>query len=353
MREKMFRGAIIGFGRMGVTHYSILNRNPYVQFVGVCDQSDFILKTAKRFIHIDTFKDYQTLIDAKTPDFIVVATPTGYHVETAAYAIEKGIHVFVEKPFALNTKQGQQLLTLINGKNIINQVGYVIRFNDVFLKVRELLQDNALGDLLLFKMEMNGPTLLNNAQSSWRSKKHKGGGCLYDFASHSVDLINYLIGPPDEIVGTVFQSIHSVGVEDALSSTFLYKNGVRGNLLVNWSDPTYRKPAYHFEVLGRKGKIIADLHAYKVFFQENPEKEGFTQGWNQKYITDFAEPVDYYLRGYEFTRQLEHFVNCILEKTVSDVCSFKDGYITDSIIERIRQDAERSRGEDGQNHLWR
>ena len=215
----------------------------------------------------------------------------------------------------------------------------MVRFNDVFIEVKKLLANGVIGDLLIFKMEMNGPTVLHNVNYGWRSKKMEGGGCLYDFASHSIDLINYLIGPPDEIIGTVLQSIHSSGVEDAISSTFVYKNGLRGNLLVNWSDPSCRKPTYRFEVQGKKGKIIADQHAVKVFFRDPPLFDGFTQGWNQRYITDFVKPVRFYVRGFEFTRQLDYFIECILHGQLNHICSFEDGLATDEVISRIQMNA--------------
>ena len=339
----MLRGGVIGFGRMGLTHFSILNSHPEVQFVAVCDSSSFMLKNIDKYIGIETFKDYRKMIDRSGLDFVIVATPTGTHAEIVKYAIQNNLHIFVEKPFALNVRQGEELVGILKGKKIVNQIGYVIRFNDVFIQIKKLLGSGAIGDLLTFKMEMYGPTLLKDAKSGWRSKKKEGGGCLYDFASHSIDLINYLIGVPDEITGSVLQSIHSVNMEDFVSSTFLYKNGVRGNLLVNWSDPSYRKPAYRFEAFGRSGKIIADLHAYKVFFRAKPELDGFTQGWNQRYITDFVEPVRFYVRGFEFTRQLDHFIDRIVNETPCEVCSFKDGLKTDMVIERIVEDAAKRR----------
>lgn len=336
----MLRGVVVGFGRMGLTHFSILNNHPEVQFVAVCDSSSFMLKNIGKYTAVETFKDYRKMIDRSGLDFVIIATPTGMHAEIVKYAIQSNLHIFVEKPFALNVRQGEELVGMLNGKKLVNQIGYVIRFNDVFIQVKKLLDAGVLGDLLTFKMEMYGPTLLKDAKSGWRSKRKHGGGCLYDFASHSIDLINYLIGVPDEITGSVLQSIHSVNVEDALCSTFVYQNNLRGNLLVNWSDPSYRKPAYRFEALGRSGKIIADLHAYKVFFRAKPELDGFTQGWNQRYVTDFVEPVRFYVRGFEYTRQLDYFIDCILENRPSDVCSFEHGLETDTVIERIRKDGE-------------
>ncbi len=335
----MLKGAVIGVGRMGLTHLSILNNHPDVNFVAVCESSSFVRRNISKYMKIRTFKDYRKMLDNMRLDFVIIATPTGMHAEIAKYAVRNNLHVFVEKPFTLSAKQGCEVVNMLQGRNLVNQVGYVIRFNDVFMRIKKLLDCGAIGRLLTLKMEMNGRTILKDAKNSWRSEKTEGGGCLYDFASHGIDLVNYLIGLPDEINGSVMQSIHSVGVEDAVCSTFLYKSKLRGNLLVNWSDPSYRKPAYRMEILGKKGKIIGDLHSYKVFFWNKPEIEGFTQGWNRRYITDFAEPVRFYVRGCEFTRQLDYFIACILNNIPCQICSFEDGLKTDIIIERIAKDA--------------
>lgn len=337
----MLKGGIIGFGRMGLTHFSILNSHPAVQFVAVCDSSPFMLKNITKYMGLQTFKDYRKMIDKTELDFVIVATPTAAHAAPVKDAIQRGLHVFVEKPLSLRSHQGLEIVKMLQGKNLVNQVGYVERFNDVFVQVKKLLESQAIGELLTFKVEMNGPTILKNAKSSWRSKRTKGGGCLYDFASHGIDLVNYLIGVPDEITGSVMRSIYSVNVDDTICSTFLYRSNLHGNLLVNWSDPSYRKPAYRLEILGRKGKIIADQHAYKVFFHHDPDVEGFNKGWNQRYITDFVEPIRFYVRGFEFTRQLDYFINCIVNNVPCQVCSFEDGLKTDIVIERIAKDAGR------------
>lgn len=343
----MLRGAIVGFGRMGLTHYSILNTHPEVKFVAVCDSSAFLLKNVSKHLAVATYKDSGKMLAETKPDFVIVSTPTALHAEVAECAIAHNVHVFVEKPLALDPEQGQGLLHLLKGSALVHQVGYVNRFGDVFSRVKQLLDSAAIGQVLTFKMEMNGPTVLHQTNGSWRAKKNQGGGCLCDFASHSVDLINYFFGPPDNVVGTVFGNIYSETVEDTLCTTFLYRNGMRGNLLANWSDPAYRKPSCRIEVLGRAGKIIADLRSYRVFFTEDPGIDGFTQGWNQRFFTEFAEPVRFFVRGFEFTRQLDHFIQCILEGRPCGVCSFEDGFQTDTIIERIRRDAESRRVNNG------
>lgn len=331
----MVKGAVVGFGRMGLTHFSILNNHPEVRFVAVCDSSAFILKNISRYIKLETFSDYKRMFDNLDLDFVIIATPPAAHAETIKDAIEHDLNVFVEKPFVLSSQQGQQIVNMLNGRKIVNQVGYVIRFNDVFMQVKRLLETNTIGELLSFKVEMYGPTVLKETKNGWRSKKSQGGGCLYDFSPHSIDLINYLFGLPEQIVGTILKNIYSRDVEDAVYSTLLYKENLSGHLLVNWSDPSYRKPGYRLEVLGRQGKLIADLHAYKLFLKSDPADGKFTRGWNIRYVTDFAEPVRFYVRGNEFTRQLDYFIDCIVKRTPGNMSSFADALVTDLIIERL------------------
>ncbi len=341
MDSRIRRGAVVGFGRMGLTHFSILNAHPRVNLVAVCDSSRFVLQNVARYLGVQTYGDVDRMLTAAELDFLVVATPTCDHTPILRQAITRGLHVFVEKPFALSAQQGQEILGLLQGRSVVNQVGYVLRFSEVFMQVRELLHSQVIGDLRNFKMEMHGPTVLHGARHSWRSRKSAGGGCLYDFASHAVDLVNYLVGVPDEIAGTVFQSIYSRGVEDAVGSTFLYRSGVRGTLLVNWSDPSYRKPTYHFEAFGTQGTIRANLHEYRLFLAPRAAGNGFAAGWNHRYLTDLFQPVSFYLRGYEFTRQLDHFIDCMARGRASDVCSFAQAQQTDVVIERLRRDAQR------------
>lgn len=342
----MLRGGVIGFGRMGITHFSILNSHPDVRMAAICDTHALVRKSAQKYLGVEAYENYEKMFDAMDLQFVVVATPTASHKETVKSALAHKAHVFVEKPFTLNPTQGRELVLLAQEAHVVNQVGYVVRFNDVFMQVKKLLGSKVLGELLSFKMEMCGSTVLHDAKGSWRSKGDTGGGCLYDFASHGVDLINYLIGAPDKVSGTVLQPIHSAHVEDAMCTTYFYRSGLWGSLMVNWSDASYRKPAYRLELLGKNGKIIADMHSYKIFFRHQPTMDGFTEGWNQRYVTDFVEPVRFYLRGFEFTRQLDYFVDRIKGNRQGGICSFANGLETDEVIARIRENAqEEKRGE--------
>lgn len=338
----MIKGGFIGFGRMGITHFSILNSHPLVKVVAVCDQSGSMMSILKKYVNLLTFSDFKAMINDTKLDFIVVSTPTDSHTEIINYTIDHDLHTFTEKPFALTPAEGIETLAHIRGKNLVNQVGYVNRFNEVFMEVKSLLEIGTIGKIQNFSSEMYGATVLKDSKSSWRSHKMTGGGCMYEFASHCIDLAIYLLGEPDKVIGSVMQSVYSKEVEDIVSSTFIYNKGFSGTIMVNWSDETFRKPTNIIKIFGDKGKIIADKHAYKIYLKENNPAKGFQKGWNIRYITDFSKSVRFYVRGNEFTRQLDYFVDCIEQKRSGSISSFAEALKTDIVMDSIKKDAERS-----------
>ena len=238
----------------------------------------------------------------------------------------------------MSAEEGHNLVELARKQACVNQVGYVLRFNDVIREVKRLLDSEALSGAIRYRVEMNGPTVLRSVKDNWRFKRGNGGGCLPDFASHAVDLAAYLFGRPERVLGAVLQQIHSHEVEDAVLATFSHKAGLCGTVGVNWSDPSYRKPTVLIEMVGRDWKMVADLHEYKVYFHSDPPLKGFQRGWNRRFVTDCFRPVQFYLRGYEFSAQLDHFIDCIKSGS-SNQCSFEEGWHTDLLIQGIRQAA--------------
>jgi len=338
----MLRAGFIGFGRMGITHFSILNTHPLVEIAAICDRSSTMLNTLKKYTGIRIYSDYLEMINREALNFVVISTPSDSHSEIIRVAIDNNLHTFTEKPFALTAAEGQETLEHLDNKLLVNQVGYVNRFNEVFMKVKKLLETGVIGEIKNFSSEMYGATVLKDSKASWRGKRKTGGGCMYEFASHCIDLVLYLLGQPDKVVGSIMQSIYSSDVEDLISSTFIYENGCSGTIMVNWSDETFRKPTNIVTIFGTKGKIVADKHAYKIYLKEADQANGFHQGWNTRYITDFAKSVRFYVRGNEFSRQLDYFVDCIEQKRTDNVASFAEAQKTDVVMEKITKDAARS-----------
>jgi len=338
----MIKCAIIGLGKMGLSHAAIVGANPDVDMVAVCDTSSLVLDAFKKFSKVKTYTDYKKMIDTESLKFVIIATPTKYHYPMVKYALEKGLHVFCEKPFTLTSAQGIELMELATAKRLVNQVGFHNHFIGTFRELKRLLDQKVIGDLVHFSGEAYGPVVTKEKGGTWRSNPEEGGGCLYDYASHVINLIQEVVGRPQKVYGAILKSIYSKGVEDAVYSLMKLNNGVTGVLLVNWSDETYRKMSTSITVQGKKGKIICDATEIKIYLKDPAPAENLDKGWTIKYITDFAIPVNFYLRGEEYSAQIEYFVDCIKNKTQAQYNSFEQALYTDLVIEMIVENAQKN-----------
>jgi predicted dehydrogenase len=340
----MINIGIIGFGRMGITHYSIINSHPNVTIKAVADTSTLVLSLLEKYIKgIHTYSDFNELFEKEILDAVVICTPPTLHFPVAMKAAEKRIHVFSEKPFTTKKQQAEELSTIFEQNKLVNQVGYVNRFNDIFLIVKEYIQGGVIGDVIRFKSEMYSRTITkSDTSNTWRDSHEDGGGAIFEVASHAIDLVNYIVGKPDKVTGSCLTKIYSKNVEDAVNATLLYKNGISGTLNVNWSDESYRKPTNKIEIFGSKGKILADQHAFKIYLKNDLPDYNLIEGWNTRYITDVFKPVPFYVRGNEFTAQLYHFIDCIADKEKMNRCTFRDATKTQDVISKIFNDYEQN-----------
>jgi len=333
----MLNGAIIGLGKMGLSHAAIVGAHPDVKMVAVCDTSTLVLDGFKKYTKVKTYTDYKKMLQDESLDFVIIALPTKLHYPVSKVALEKNIHVFCEKPFVLHSGEGEDLVRIANERGLVNQVGYHNHFIGTFMELKRLLNMNILGKLFHFSGEAYGPVVTKPKGGTWRSKPEEGGGCLYDYASHVINLIQEVISRPVSFKGTLMKSFYSSGVEDAVYSLIELQNGVSGTLLVNWSDETFRKMSTSIIVQGENGKIICDATELKIYLKEADEKLGFKKGWSIKYITDYAIPVNFYLRGEEYSAQIDYFVDCIKNHHPSEINTFEQGLYTDKVVNMIIQ----------------
>ena len=332
----MIKAGVIGLGKMGLSHCGIIGGLTNVHLQAVCDTSKLVIKAFEKYTKVDCYKDYKKLIDSADIDCVIIAIPTKMHAMVVSYALQKGIHVFCEKPFVLNVDDGVKLTELAESKGLVSQVGFHNRYVGTFNKMRELILDSVIGDLYHFHAKSNGPVIVKEKAGNWRTKSSEGGGCLFDYASHVVNLVEYLISDIDKVDGVMLKKIFSKDVEDAVYSNLFLENGLSGNLTVNWSDETYRKMSTEVMLLGKSGKIICDAQELKIYLKEPSLKHNLLKGWNTLYITDTTENVSFYLRGEEYSAQLDDFIKSVETKNMNGRNSFRKSLSTDFAIKKIR-----------------
>jgi predicted dehydrogenase len=332
----MIKVALIGAGKMGISHLAILGAHPEVEVVGVVDPSNLITDVLNKYSPFPCFSDMPTMLEKANPDAVLVAVPTKYHADLVWKLLEKGKHVFVEKPFCLNMDDGAYLVALAAEKNVVNQVGYHNKFLGTFNEAKELVENGTIGNLLHFTGDMNGPVVVKDKQTNWRAKPEEGGGCLMDYAAHLIDLINFIVGPITEVHGALIKSYYSGAVDDGIYALLESDDEVSGVINVNWSDETFRKMSTQITLLGTEGKIVVDATELKVYLKQDKPACEYSKGWTIKHINDFSEDVDYYLRGEEYSAQLDHFIRAIQREVPNDINNFESAFQTDKVIDLIK-----------------
>lgn len=279
------------------------------------------------------------MIDSVGLDCVFITTPTKFHFDMVHYALEAGLDVFVEKPFCLTPGDGKKLVELAEQNEIVNQVGYHNRFIGTFCEAKRLIEQGAIGEVYHVLGEAYGPVVLKEKGMTWRAESSEGGGCLYDYATHVINLTQFLVGSPESVSGAVLQSIYSRNVDDAVYATLHYRNNVSGQLAVNWSDETYRKMSTQITILGKNGKIIADAQELKVYLRQDPLDHTYEKGWNMRWVTDLSPNVQFYLRGEEYSAQIDYFIECIKNRCLDNINSFANAYATDYVADLIKKNA--------------
>lgn len=321
----------------------MVNVHPEIELKAVCDTSGYVLDVLSKYTGVRTYTDHKKLLANEPLDCVFVATPSRYHSEIVDTALEGGLHVFCEKPFALDPEEGFRLADLAERKSLVNQVGYHYRFVAAFAEAKRLLNAHILGELHHIRAQAYGPVVLRAKGSTWRSQKSEGGGCLYDYSCHAIDLLNYLVGRPVSVSGSVMNSVFSSDVDDEIYSTLQFSKGLYGQLATNWSDESFRKMSVKIDIWGTNGRISVDRQEVQVFLRTQPKSvDGYSAGWNVRYTTELTHPVWFYVRGEEYSAQIDHFVQCIKAGTPA-ISNFRTASDASLVAAMVREDAARPR----------
>src|SRR5258705_219702 len=143
----MIKVAIVGCGKIADSHAAQITRIKGCEIVGVCDREPLMARQLyERFPIKQHFCDVAELINKAAPDVVHITTPPQSHFEIAKFCLERGAHVYVEKPFTVNEQEAQTLIALGNERNLKITVGHDDQFRHAARRMRTLVQSGYLGD---------------------------------------------------------------------------------------------------------------------------------------------------------------------------------------------------------------
>lgn len=332
----MIRLGMVGLGKMGLSHLAIANAHPGVMVVAACDTTAYLTDVLNKYTGLRCYADLDRMLAEEEIDAVVISTPSKLHAAMVERALQRGLHVFCEKPFVLVVADGERLVALAEKKGRVTQVGYHYRFVGAFQEAARVVASGALGQVHHVRVEAYGPVVLRPKGSTWRSTKSEGGGALYDYACHAIDLVNFVAGAPTSVGGVVLNNVFSRDVDDEVYCTFHYVNGATGQLAVNWSDESFRKMSTKISVWGSGGRLSADRQECQIYLREaHATLPSASKGWTVRYTTDLTDKVWFYLRGEEYSAQIDYFVKSIELGRTSGRNTFRSALEADRVVSMI------------------
>lgn len=221
--------AVVGCGDVSAVHFEAISQLPDAQLVAICDVDNARLKAASDTRGVPGYLDYKELFDAHTIDVVHIATPHNQHADVTIEALKRGINVITEKPLASTLEQGKAIVEAAAASSARSGVCFQNRYNGPVVALKERLESGDYGRIL----GASGTVLWHrDAQyynnRPWRgSWEGSGGGLLMNQAIHTLDLLQWLVGPVTEIQGNASnRSLADViEVEDTAEIRLGHSNG--------------------------------------------------------------------------------------------------------------------------------
>ncbi len=188
-------------------------------------------------------------------DTIYIATPPVNHKEYTIAAAKANKPVYVEKPMARNYRECQEMIDICKEYNVPLFVAYYRRAQPRFLKVKNLIENGSIGIVLATKStHLNKPIVLKRGEVPWRVRPEiSGGGLFFDLASHTLNLLDFLVGPMISAQGYKENQSKQYEAEDIVTGSFVYESGAQGTGV--WCFSAYENSDRN-EIIGTKGKIF-------------------------------------------------------------------------------------------------
>ncbi len=286
---EQLRLGIVGYGNMGVGHVKNVmeGKVPQMTIGGVCDVSSARREAIKKaYPTIPVFEDAQEMFHSGVCDVALIATPHYDHPRIAIEAFEAGLHVIVEKPAGVYTKQVRQMNEAAEKTDKVFGIMYNQRTNPIYQKIRDMIQSGELGEIKRVTWIITDwyrPQAYHDS-STWRSTwKTEGGGALINQNPHQLDLWQWMFGMPDRIYARVgFGKYYDIEVEDDVMAFFEYDNGMTGEYITS----TGEAPGTNrLEIACDMGKIVVENN--EILFRRNVISERIH---NQTNTVPFAKP---------------------------------------------------------------
>ena len=275
---KTIRLGIMGIGNQGTMYAKRIFEGECPDFVltAICDRNSKRIEWAKENLSGDItyFETAEQMLDSGMIDACIVAVPHYDHPKYAVACMEKGIHVLVEKPAGVYTKQVRWMNEEAKKHNVVFGMMFNQRTNTIYRKMRELIQSGKYGQVRRTNWLITNwyrPQAYYDS-GDWRATwSGEGGGVLMNQCPHQLDLWQWICGMPVKVHAHMkYGQWHDIEVEDDVTAYVEYENGATGVFITTTGDGC---GSNRFEIQMDKAKLVAEGNKLTVleFAVSEPE----------------------------------------------------------------------------------
>ena len=222
---------IIGCGGIAGAHVTRLSTLKEVKLAAFSDIDEGRAKDFSGKYGGNAYTDWHEMLDKEELDIVYICLPPFAHTDEVMFAAEKGLHIFIEKPIALNMDLANRMVRAVEKGGVKSQVGYNCRFGLAMEKAKELLEGGDAGDVGLAL----GWYWCHYLGKEWWRDKNRSGGQIVEQATHLYDALRHLCGDVEKVYGEMNKKFWvdtpDLTIEDVSSLTFRFKSGAVGAIV--------------------------------------------------------------------------------------------------------------------------
>lgn len=322
---KSLNTAIIGCGNIYRVHADIVEKMNNINLKYVVDIKEERAKKAAEKYNCSYLTDYTELLD-KEINVVHVCTPHFLHSPMAVKFLKAGINVLVEKPLALNYKEGKKIIKAQKESSAKLGVCFQNRFNENNMRAKKILETGSLGKIKGIKGFVTWHRNKNYyLKDDWKGSYDKeGGGVLINQAIHTLDLIQWFVGPVRSVKGTVDTRVLEdvIEVEDTAEATLYFENNTVG-LFYATNTFTDNSP---IEIVIDCEKGNLRLFDNKLLVKQDDNIDCFNENDRHNYKAYW---------GYGHQKLIKSFYNDLESKNNDIIINAKEGIKTLELIKAI------------------
>jgi len=267
------RFGIVGCGVIGPTHAEAITSLPDAQLIAVADPLPGRAQKLAEKYSVTPYTDIQEMLDREQLDVVTICTPSGEHGKHAQQAMRTGRHVIVEKPMEITGAAMDEMLRTQQEMGVKLSVISQHRFDPATQQIQQLVQENAFGRLVLGNALI--PWWRSQAyydSGAWRGTwQFDGGGVLMNQSIHSIDLLQWLMGPVKSLYAYTDTLAHRMETEDVAVTVLRFANGAIGTIAATTG--AYPGVTTRVELYGDKGSAIIENDKLSYLHLARDEQE--------------------------------------------------------------------------------